>query len=75
MTPYKGCFQVGSSFLALSQFYAKRYKIGSEDFKAHQLLGTGSFGEVFLVEEIATKELYSMKVQLKEKTYAQSLLK
>lgn len=74
-TPTKGSFQVGSSFLAPSQPYAKGYQIGPEDFKAHQLLGTGSFGEVFLVEEIATKELYAMKVLSKEKTYAQSLLK
>jgi hypothetical protein len=30
-------------------------------------LGTGSFGEVFLVEEIASKELFAMKVLSKEK--------
>lgn len=38
-------------------------------------MGTGSFGEVFLVEEIATKELYAMKVLSKEKINEQFLLK
>lgn len=50
-------------------------EVGPENFIAHQLLGTGSFGEVFLVEEIATKELYAMKVLSKEKIHEQNLLK
>jgi len=36
--------------------------IGPEDFVAHQLLGTGSFGEVFLVERKTDKQLFAMKV-------------
>lgn len=46
-----------------------------EDFVAHQLLGTGSFGEVFLVEEKKTKQLYAMKVLSKQKIRDQNLLK
>ena len=38
-------------------------------------MGTGSFGEVFLVEEISTGELYAMKVLSKEKISEQFLLK
>lgn len=30
-------------------------KIGPESYVAHQLLGTGSFGEVFLVERLSDK--------------------
>jgi serine/threonine protein kinase len=55
--------KIGNSFLGSTT----EEQIGPKSFKAHQLLGTGSFGEVFLVEEIATKELYAMKVLSKEK--------
>jgi hypothetical protein len=69
---------IGSSFLG-SSLDAKSKNgdqhVGPHHFKAHQLLGTGSFGEVFLVEEIATQELYAMKVLSKEKIYEQGLLK
>lgn len=37
-------------------------EIGPHSFLTHQLLGTGSFGEVFLVEEISTGKLMAMKV-------------
>jgi serine/threonine protein kinase len=37
-------------------------RVGPEDFMPLKLLGSGSFGEVYLVREIATGELYAMKV-------------
>lgn len=62
---------VGSSFVDPTA----NEQVGPDDFVAHQLLGTGSFGEVFLVEEIKTKELYAMKILSKEKIRNQKLLK
>jgi serine/threonine protein kinase len=44
-----------------------RDKVGPNDFMPLKLLGQGSFGEVYLVREIATGELYAMKVLSKEK--------
>jgi hypothetical protein len=40
-------------------------KYSSNDFVAHQLLGAGSFGEVFLVERKSDKKLLAMKVLCK----------
>ena len=65
---------VGQSFLGSSRLdsdsrAAEDPEIGPDSFVAHQLLGTGSFGEVFLVEEVATKELYAMKVLSKDKIH------
>lgn len=40
---------------------SKEY-IGAHSFTAHELLGTGSFGEVYLVEKISDKTLHAMKV-------------
>ena len=42
-------------------------RIGPDQFVAHQLLGTGSFGEVFLVERKSDKKLLAMKVLSKKK--------
>ena len=50
-------------------------KITASDFEAIQLLGKGSFGEVYLVETKATKELYAMKILLKSKIMGQNLVK
>jgi len=66
---------VGQSFLGSSRLDSDSRagedpaEIGPDSFVAHQLLGTGSFGEVFLVEEVATKELYAMKVLSKDKIH------
>jgi protein-serine/threonine kinase len=62
---------VGESFVDQSASES----VSPDDFVAHQLLGTGSFGEVFLVEEIKTKELYAMKILSKQKIREQNLLK
>lgn len=43
------------------------YKVGPEDFMPLKLLGSGSFGEVYLVREIRTGELYAMKVLSKQR--------
>lgn len=40
---------------------SKEY-IGAHSFTAHELLGTGSFGEVYLVEKISDSTLHAMKV-------------
>lgn len=40
---------------------SKEY-IGAHSFTAHELLGTGSFGEVYLVEKISDNTLHAMKV-------------
>mmetsp|Transcript_39042 Transcript_39042/g.59468 ORF Transcript_39042/g.59468 Transcript_39042/m.59468 type:complete len:168 (-) Transcript_39042:732-1235(-) len=67
---YKGDRIIGDSFLS-----PQKKEIGPSDFMAHQLLGKGSFGEVFLVEELATQELWAMKVLSKAKVHSQNLLK
>lgn len=41
--------------------------IGAHSFKAHELLGSGSFGEVYLVEKISDLSLHAMKVLNKDK--------
>ncbi|TNV84278.1 hypothetical protein FGO68_gene7813 [Halteria grandinella] len=45
----------------------KKLKFSLSDFKAHQLLGSGSFGDVYLVQENLTHKYYAMKVLLKSK--------
>lgn len=37
-------------------------KVGPDDFMPLKLLGSGSFGEVYLVRQLVTGELYAMKV-------------
>lgn len=37
-------------------------KVGPSNFTPLKLLGSGSFGEVYLVRENATEQLYAMKV-------------
>ena len=45
------------------------------DFEALQLLGKGSFGEVYLVQKLDTLKLYAMKVLPKEKILSQNLVR
>lgn len=37
-------------------------KVGPDDFMPLKLLGSGSFGEVYLVRELSTGDLFAMKV-------------
>ena len=46
---------------------------GPSLFNAHQLLGQGSFGEVFLVERTTDQKLFAMKVLQKKKVLKQNL--
>ncbi len=48
-------------------------KVGPANFIAHQLLGTGSFGEVFLVEKISNSKYFAMKVLTKSKIMGHNL--
>jgi len=50
-------------------------KIGPEYFELIQLLGKGSFGEVYLVKYKVTGKLYAMKVLNKKRVMSQNLLK
>ena len=50
-------------------------KIGPWSFINHQLLGTGSFGEVFLVEKISSSQYYAMKVLSKQRIVENNLVR
>lgn len=50
-------------------------KVGPEDFMPLKLLGSGSFGEVYLVREISSGELFAMKVLSKQKILGQNLVR
>ena len=53
----------------------KKEKINQSNFVCLAQLGKGSFGEVYLVQKIDTKEEYAMKVLRKDKIIGQNLLK
>ena len=54
------------------QTSVKEY-IGAHSFTAHELLGTGSFGEVYLVEKVSDQSLHAMKVLCKDKIFEHKL--
>lgn len=64
-----------STVSPLKETPLKEQRIGPDQFVAHQLLGTGSFGEVYLVEKLSNKQLYAMKVLTKSKIKSQNLIK
>ncbi len=51
------------------------HKGGVEAYNIIRMLGKGSFGEVFLVEEKTTRRLFAMKVIQKAKIMSQNLVK
>lgn len=51
------------------------HPVSLKDFNVVQLIGRGSFGEVFLVRQKFSGELFAMKVLKKEKIFAQNLQK
>lgn len=50
-------------------------RLTPSDFRPIQLLGKGSFGEVFLVEKKDDKQLFAMKILMKNKIMGQNLIK
>jgi ankyrin repeat protein/tRNA A-37 threonylcarbamoyl transferase component Bud32 len=50
-------------------------KIGPESFIPIQLLGKGSFGEVYLVQKKSSKKLYAMKILQKDKIFSNNLVR
>jgi hypothetical protein len=50
-------------------------KVGPKDFSGILQLGRGSFGEVYLVEKIDTKEQFALKVLKKEKVLGSNLVR
>ena len=50
-------------------------KVGPDDFMPLKMLGSGSFGEVYLVREIRTGDLFAMKVLTKAKIFGNNLVR
>jgi serine/threonine protein kinase len=50
-------------------------KIGPNNFLPIKILGSGSFGEVYLVKERKTGKLFAMKVLSKERIMGQNLVR
>lgn len=57
------------------EYEEKEENIGPQSFIVHQVLGKGSFGEVYLVEKVSTHKLYAMKVLSKTQIMSQNLVK
>lgn len=70
-----------SSYLYISDNFNKEIKFDPEEkvdlksFEIIELLGKGSFGEVYLVELIKNMNKYAMKVLNKQKIFSQNLIR
>lgn len=50
-------------------------KVGPNQFIILKMIGSGSFGEVYLVKERKTNKLYAMKVLSKQRIMGQNLVR
>lgn len=58
-----------------SQADEETLRVGPEDFMPLKMLGSGSFGEVYLVREIRSGDLFAMKVLTKAKIFGNNLVR
>ena len=65
----------GSSSNIDSQPDEDTSRVGPDDFMPLKMLGSGSFGEVYLVREIRTGDLFAMKVLTKAKIFGNNLVR
>lgn len=50
-------------------------KVGPQNFLPIKMIGSGSFGEVYLVKERKTSNFYAMKVLSKQRIMGQNLVR
>jgi len=74
-TPTKGGDSNTDLKQDVSMIFPQKEKYSLTDFEIRALLGQGSFGAVFLVEQVGTKNLYAMKVLDKSYVVKENLLK
>jgi serine/threonine protein kinase len=55
--------------------FLEKNRIAPQHFEPMQLLGTGSFGEVYLVRKRSSGIFYAMKIQSKHKIISNNLVK
>jgi protein-serine/threonine kinase len=58
-----------------SEEFENGIKLNPSHFRPVQMLGKGSFGEVYLVEKKDTKKLFAMKILMKNKILGQNLIR
>ena len=58
-----------------SEDFDNTIKLSPANFRPMQLLGKGSFGEVFLVEKKDDKQMFAMKILMKNRIMGQNLIR